>query len=168
MSQSLDLLTSILLSVEEVHDLGYAVNDLKNGNLMVSRRGQLKGIDLDAFSLINHPADKVTDFFFLAATLLLFFLNTLSRCDIPNTVGERLLTQPGAVRKAIEECWALGDVSLLSEGRVDRDEVLDLLTDVINRSRDHTYAHDPGLFHDDIDRVIRLKRRIFLEEIVLD
>jgi DNA-binding helix-hairpin-helix protein with protein kinase domain len=46
----MDLLTSIVLWLEEVHALGYAVNDLKNGNLMVSRRGQLKGIDLDTYS----------------------------------------------------------------------------------------------------------------------
>jgi len=34
----LDLLTSVLLWLEDVHSIGYAINDLKNGNLMMSRR----------------------------------------------------------------------------------------------------------------------------------
>src|SRR5262249_49114189 len=35
----LDLLTSVLLWVEEIHNLNYAVNDLKGGNIMIGRRG---------------------------------------------------------------------------------------------------------------------------------
>ncbi len=75
LSQTLDLLTSILLWLEEIHQLNYAVNDLKNGNLMVSRRGQLKGIDLDSYSLIVDPLDRATDYFFLAVSLVLLLLN---------------------------------------------------------------------------------------------
>ena len=40
----LDLLTSVLLWMEDVHAIGYAINDLKNGNLMMSRRGQLRAL----------------------------------------------------------------------------------------------------------------------------
>ena len=46
----LDLLTSVLLWVEEIHNLNYAVNDLKGGNIMIGRRGQLKGIDMDSYA----------------------------------------------------------------------------------------------------------------------
>jgi hypothetical protein len=55
-----------------------------------------------------------------------------------------------------------------SAGRVATQEVLDLLLELIERSRDHAFANDPALFTRDIDRLILLKRRIFATEIVLD
>jgi len=46
--------------------------------------------------------------------------------------------------------------------------VLDLLADLIYRSRKGVYVEEKTLFVDDIDRLIRLKRTLYLEEIVLD
>ena len=66
----LDLLVSLALWVERVHELGFAVNDLKNGNVMVSRRGQVKGIDLDSYGRIFSAGDKLGDFIFLAVAML--------------------------------------------------------------------------------------------------
>ena len=66
----MDLLTSTALWLEEVYSLGFAVNDLKNGNAMMSRRGQFKAIDLDSYSRIFSHLDKLTDFFFLAVSSL--------------------------------------------------------------------------------------------------
>ncbi|HWZ91467.1 MAG TPA: hypothetical protein VNW92_21545, partial [Polyangiaceae bacterium] len=71
----LDLLTSVLLWMEGVHEVGYAINDLKNGNLMMSRRGQLKGIDLDSYAPVHSPKDKVTDFMFLAVSVILLLFS---------------------------------------------------------------------------------------------
>src|SRR5262249_29258338 len=72
LSHLLDLLTSVLLWVEEIHNLGYAVNDLKGGNIMISRRGQLKGIDMDSYSPVSKRLDLLTDFFYLAMSIWLF------------------------------------------------------------------------------------------------
>jgi hypothetical protein len=46
-----DVLT---LWVEEIHNLNYAINDLKGGNIMIGRRGQLKEIDMDSYSLVSN------------------------------------------------------------------------------------------------------------------
>jgi serine/threonine protein kinase len=168
LAQALEVFTSILLWLEEIHQLDYAVNDLKNGNLMVSRRGQLKGIDLDSYSPITNPMDRVTDFFFLAVSLTLFLLNVARPHQESMRGCTGLLQSPATLRDAIAGTWSFGDVALLSDGRVISDEVIDLLRDVIDRSRDHTYAHDSRCFTRDIDRLILLKRTIFATEIVLD
>ena len=168
LSQSLDLLTSILLWLEEVHQLDFAVNDLKNGNLMVSRRGQLKGIDLDSYSAITSPMDRVTDYFFLAVSLALFLLNIAKRREKPMVGCEGLLQSRDLLQSTLRDSWSFGDVSQLSHGRVPTAEVIDLLVDLIERSRNHSYANDPAAFTQDIDRLIRLKRNIFATEIVLD
>ncbi|MCU0959333.1 MAG: hypothetical protein MUF48_04450 [Pirellulaceae bacterium] len=168
LAQMLDVLTSILLWLEEIHQLNYAVNDLKNGNLMVSRRGQLKGIDLDAYSPITSPTDRMTDFFFLAVSLVLFLLNVARPQDQPLRGCTGLLQSPAALRDAVTHAWSFGDVAAASAGRVTTEEVLDLMLELIDRSRDHAFANDPALFTRDIDRLILLKRRIFATEIVLD
>jgi hypothetical protein len=168
LSQALDLLTSILLWLEEIHQLNYAVNDLKNGNLMVSRRGQLKGIDLDAYSLITNPMDRVTDFFFLAVSLLLLLLNIKKAHDEPMFGCEGLMHSRESLRDALGGTWPFADVGQVSSGRVTTDQTIELLVDLIQRSRDHSYAQAPDLFTDDIDRLITLKRTIFGTEIVLD
>jgi serine/threonine protein kinase len=168
LSQTLDLLTSILLWLEEIHRLNYAVNDLKNGNLMVSRRGQLKGIDLDSYSPITDPLDRATDFFFLAFSLLLLLLNINRSRYEPMAGCEGLLQSRDALLQSLVQAWPFGDVAQLSSGRVASLELLELLVDLIDRSRTGVYAHAPDRFSGDIDRLISLKRRIFSAEIVLD
>jgi hypothetical protein len=168
LSQTLDLLTSILLWLEEIHQLNYAVNDLKNGNLMISRRGQLKGIDLDAYSLISDPMDRATDFFFLAVSLLLLLLNIKKARDEPMIGCEGLMRSRDTLREALSGSWPFADVAQLSDGRVVTAQTIELLVDLIQRSRDHSYALAPDLFTADIDRLITLKRAIFGTEIVLD
>lgn len=166
-SQTLDVLTSMGLWLEEVHQLGYVVNDLKNGNVMLSRRGQLKGIDLDFYSKAAGPRDRMPDYFFLSLSLLMFVLNAGSGVyDVdPSPRG---LREPADIRRLLEAHWAFGDVAGLSGGRVRTEEVVDLLTTLVRRSRDHTYANEPHAFSEDIDRLIRTKRRILMHEIVLD
>jgi hypothetical protein len=168
---SMDLLTSIVLWLEEVHALGYAVNDLKNGNLMVSRRGQLKGIDLDTYSPIRSATDRMPDFYFLSVSLLLYYLG-LSEAqagDVGKALDNPLLRDRDVLRSRLEAHWDdRVDVVALSDGRVRRGEVLDMLLDLVLRCRDNTYAKEPEAFSADIDRLIHLKRRLSLEEIVLD
>jgi hypothetical protein len=169
LSQMLDLLTSKLLWVEEVHGSGYAVNDLKNGNLMVSRRGQLKGIDLDSYSPIRTSQDRIMDFYFLAVSTSLYLLNvTDTQRRSTRIVEEGLLHNRDVLRKAIRSYWPYGNVSDLCNDRVSTDDVLDFLLDLVSRCRDHSYAEQPDRFSEDIDRLIRLKRTVFAEELVLD
>jgi hypothetical protein len=168
LSQTLDLLTSVLLWLEEVHQLNYAVNDLKNGNLMISRRGQLKGIDLDAYSLITDPMDRVTDFFFLAVSLVLLMLNIRKTREQPLASATGVLHSRDAIAEALSNSWPFEDVARISAGRVSTPETVELLVDLVDRSRNHAFAKDPDLFTQDIDRLINLKRAIFGTEIVLD
>ena len=69
---ALDIVVSMLLWLEGVHGCGYLVNDLKNGNLMMNRRGQLKGIDLDAYAPQVTPIDQLADFMFMAMSIVMF------------------------------------------------------------------------------------------------
>jgi hypothetical protein len=168
LSQTLDLLTSLLLWLEEIHHLGYANNDLKNGNLMVSRRGQVKGIDMDSYSPTFSPLDRVTDFYFLAVSLMLFFLNLSSRDENPKVINEDDLRSRDTIRDLIDRHWPFRDVQRISRGRAENAEVVDLLADIIHRSRNQSYAREPEEFTAAIDRLIHLKRTIFAGEIVLD
>ena len=71
-AMALELITSVLLTVEDVHGLGYSINDLKYDNLMLSRRGQLKVVDLDGFSPASTPGDRAMDFMLFAACIASF------------------------------------------------------------------------------------------------
>jgi hypothetical protein len=164
----LDLLTSILLWVEEIHNLNYAVNDLKGGNIMIGRRGQLKGIDMDSYSPVATRIDLLTDFFFLAMSLWLF-LRFIQGDARPWQAGDdRQLRSRDSIRALLSNTWPFGDVSQISRGRLSKDEVLDLLTDLIYRGRKGVYVEEKGLFAADIERLIRLKRTLLLEEMVVD
>jgi len=164
---ALDILTSVVLWLEEVHDLGYAINDLKNGNLMVSRRGQLKGIDLDSYSRIHPPIDRTPDFYFLSVSALMMVLSSgarecaAARCDA-------LRVDLATLRTDMEESWPFEDVGRESGGRVRTSDVVDFLVDLVQRCRNRTYANEPDVFRAEIDRLIRMKRSIQLQEIVLD
>jgi len=168
LSQKLDLLTSMLLWLEEIHGLGFAINDLKNGNVMVSRRGHFKGIDLDSYTPIIAPMDRVMDFFFLAVTILLFLLNASRRQGEPMVSCEGLLHSPEALRSGIHAHLADSKVSEISDGRVSDAELVTLLTTMISRCRNRTYAFEPEAFCEDINGLISMKRNIFQEELVLD
>jgi hypothetical protein len=168
LAQELDLLTSMLLWLEEIHQLGYAINDLKNGNVMLSRRGQFKGIDLDSYSPILTQMDRVMDFFFLAVTVLLFLLNASRRQGEPMLSCEGLLHSRDALRSEILQSGAFSDISKISKGRVDNEQLVDFLATLVKRCRDRAYAFEPELFSSDINELISLKRNIFQEELVLD
>jgi hypothetical protein len=86
----------------------------------------------------------------------------------PQGVGDALLRTPDTLRGVMAEAWPFGDVSVTSHGRVTTFEVIDVLAHLISRARNHTYAHTPDQFAEDIDRLIFIKRTIFLEEMVLD
>jgi len=72
------------------------------------------------------------------------------------------------IRSLLNNIWRFGDISHISRGRLTKDEILDLLTDLIYRSRKGVYVEEKALFADDIDRLIRLKRTLYLEQMVLD
>lgn len=164
----LDLLTSVLLWMEGVHEVGYAINDLKNGNLMMSRRGQLKGIDLDSYAPAHSPKDKVTDFMFLAVSviLLLFSAPVVNRGR--NVPWEALIESEARLRAGLIEAWPFGNVELLSDGRVGREELINVLVDLVHRSRHLIYTKRPELFSQDIARMVSLKHRLLNEELVID
>src|SRR6516225_12281501 len=97
----LDLVSSILLCLMEVHGLRYAINDLKNGNLMMSRRGQLKGIDLDSYAPVHSTRDKVTDFMFLAVSLVLLLSSAGGRAPSPGLPWEELIKDEARLRDGL-------------------------------------------------------------------
>src|SRR5215510_10752933 len=164
----LDLLTSILLWVEEIHSLNYAVNDLKGGNIMIGRRGQLKGIDMDSYSPVATHLDLLTDFFYLAMSIWLFLRFIQGDSRPLKAEDDQALRSRESIRSVLSSIWAFGDISQISCGRLTKDEVLDLLADLIYRSRKGVYVEETALFANDIDRLIRLKRTLHLEEIVLN
>ncbi len=164
----LDLITSVLLWLEEVHQVGFANNDLKNGNLMMSRRGQLKGIDLDSYSRTHSPKDKMTDFMFLAVSLILLLFNAPVSDRGRNIPWEELIESEARLRAGLSTAWPFGDVAALSQGRVSREELTNLLVDLVQRSRQLVYAKQPEVFGRDIARLLDLKRRLLFEEFVFD
>lgn len=164
----LDLITSVLLWLEEVHQTGFANNDLKNGNLMMSRRGQLKGIDLDSYSETHSPKDKMTDFMFLAVSLILLLFSAPVSDRGRNVPWEELIESEARLRLGLFNAWPFGDVAALSQGRVSREELTDLFVDLVQRSRQLVYAKHPDLFGRDIARLLDLKRRLLFEEFVFD
>lgn len=164
----LDLLTSVLLWLEEVHQVNYAINDLKNGNLMMSRRGQLKGIDLDSYAPVHSPRDKVTDFMFLAVSVVLLLLGAKGSFRELRMPWEELIESEERLRAGLLQAWPFGDVEALSEGRVSEEELLSALVDLVQRSRRLVYVKRPDVFSKDVARLIGIKRRLLIEEMVID
>jgi hypothetical protein len=164
----LDLLTSVLLALEEVHALGYAINDLKNDNLMMSRRGQVKGIDLDSFAPVKSSADKVTDFMFLSGSMLLLLFNAGSKTRSAPLPWDALARDEALLRAELIRSWPLGDVETSSDGRVTREEMTKVLVDLVRRSRQLIYTKQPQTFAADIVRLIDVKRRLLVEDLVID
>ncbi len=164
----LDVLTSVLLMVEEVHSLGFSINDLKNDNLMMNRRGQIKGIDLDSFTRVGTPYDKVMDFMFLAGSVILFVFNAPSARPKIGLNWRELAASEERLRAELAHGWPLGDIDAMSDGRVQEQELLDLLVDIVHRCNGMTYPKHPELFSADIVRLISMKRRLLTEEFVID
>jgi len=163
-----DLLTSTALWLEEVHGLGYAVNDLKNGNVMLSRRGQFKAIDLDAYSQIFSPLDKLPDFFFLAVSSLQLVTRGCA-WDKSATSSEikELLSDAQAVEQRLREIWPYGDLAKQSCGRVATEDVTRFFAQFVDDARSGRFAEDPSQFTSAIDKMIYLKRGLSTEEMVL-
>jgi hypothetical protein len=164
----LDLLTSVLLWMEGVHAVGYAINDLKNGNLMMSRRGQLKGIDLDSYAPVHSPKDKVTDFMFLAVSVILLLFSAPVASRGRNVPWEALIESEARLRAGLTEAWPFGNVEQLSDGRVSREQLTNVLVDLVQRSRHLIYTKRPELFSEDIARMVNLKHELLIEELVID
>ena len=168
LSQILDLLTSKALWIEEVHGLGFAVNDLKNGNVMMSRRGQFKAIDLDSYSRVFSHLDKLPDFFFLAvSTLQLITRGAAWGKDATSSEVKELLSDRAAVERRLAEIWPYGDLALQGGGRVSTAEVTEFFSRFIDEARSGAFASEPGRFTQAIDALIFLKRRLSTEEMVL-
>ncbi|MCK9590344.1 MAG: hypothetical protein M0Q93_13425, partial [Terrimicrobiaceae bacterium] len=168
LNHALDLLTSTVLWLEEVHNLGFAVNDLKNGNVMLSRRGQFKAIDLDSYSRIYSCLDKLPDFFFLAvSSLQLVTRGSAWEKSARSSDIRALLADPGAVERRLLEVWPYGDIAVQSAGRVTTADVTRFLAGFIDDARSGRFAEDPGRFTAAIDALIFLKRRLTAEEMVL-
>lgn len=164
----LDLLTSTALWLEEVHALGYAVNDLKNGNVMISRRGQFKAIDLDSYSRIFSPLDKLPDFFFLAVSSLQLVTHGCGwEKSATSSEIKELLSDPGAVERRLLELWPYGDLAAHSDGRVTTGDIARFLARFIDDSRSGRFAENPESFSEAIDALIYLKRRLSMEELIL-
>ena len=142
-----------------MHRIGYAINDLKNGNLMMSRRGQLKGIDLDSYASVHSPRDKVTDFMFLAVSLILLIFSVPVANRGPHMSWEALIESEAQLRSGLAEAWPFGDVEAFSAGRVTRDELTQVIVDLVHRSRHLTYTKRPDLYSDDVGRLISIKTR---------
>jgi len=164
----LDLLTSVLLWLEDVHRVGYAINDLKNGNLMMSRRGQLKGIDLDSFGPVHTARDKVPDFMFLAVSLILLIFSVPVTNRGHHPPWQALIESEHELRVGLEEAWPFGDVERASGGRVTPEELTQVLVDLVRRSRQLVYTKHAELFSEDVTRLIQLKRRLIYEPVVID
>lgn len=165
----MDLLTDVLLCLEEVHDLGYAMNDLKNDNVMVSRRGQIKGIDLDSFSRVHTALDKYTDFIFLAAALVIVVLHAQAPAGQGLVSDWReLVADEVRLRAALGKAWPAAAVEDMSEGRVAQSDLVTILGKLISRSNGLHYANDPSLFSGDISELVSVKQRLLLEDFVID
>ncbi len=164
----LDLLTSTALWLEEVHSLGFVVNDLKNGNIMLSRRGQFKAIDLDSYSRIFSHLDKLSDFFFLAvSTLQLVTRGCAWESTATSSDIRELLADANAVEERLTGMWPYGDILAASGGRVRTADVVGFFARFIDEARSGRFAQDPARFTEAIDALIFLKRRLTTEEMVL-
>ena len=168
LNETIDIMVSVLLWVEKVHNLGYAINDVKTGNVMMNCRGQIKGIDLDFYQkALPLPQGFMQDFFLLSWVCLLLFINAPRKDPLPSEllkdeVGGALQNGEDFLRDVLLEKWEFTDLS-----RKDANLFLDCFVDIIFRSRFNTHGTKPDLFKQDINRLINLKRLFFERVIVL-
>jgi hypothetical protein len=168
LNETIDVMVSMLLWVEKVHGLRYAINDVKTGNVMMNCRGQIKGIDLDFYQRApSFPQAFMQDFFLLSWACLLLIINAPRKEPLPSGLlrenfGGALQSGANYLRDALFDEWAFADLS-----RKDAIVFLDCFVDIIFRSRSNAYGTNPDLFKQDIDRLIYLKRLFFERVIVL-
>jgi hypothetical protein len=168
LNETIDVMVSIFLWVEKVHRLGYSINDVKTGNIMMNCRGQINGIDLDFYQRApSLPKAFMQDFFLLSWACLLLFINAPRKDPLPpeslkEDFGLALQSGTDFLRDALLEEWKFADLS-----RKDASLFLDCFIDIIFRSRTNTYGKNPDLFEQDINRLIHIKRLFFEREIVL-
>ena len=84
------------------------------------------------------------------------------------TVETALRESEAKLRAGLTEAWPFGNVEQLSDGRVSRDELSNVLVDLVLRSRHLIYTKRPELFSEDIARMVSLKHRLLIEELVID
>lgn len=168
LGRAMDILGSVLLWLEEIHALGFAINDLKNGNLMLSRRGQLKGIDLDSYAPVFNPIERMVDFKFFGISALLYVLNASEPRGFVPRLDAHSLANRDTTAALLREHWQLGDAEELSSGRIGNEDVIALMAEMIACSNDNSYTFELERFSADVERFTRLKRTLLLEEIVLD
>ncbi|MGD9052969.1 MAG: hypothetical protein PVG17_14030, partial [Desulfobacterales bacterium] len=168
LNETIDVMVSMLLWVEKVHALGYAINDVKTGNVMMNCRGQVKGIDLDFYQKAPPlPQAFMQDFFLLSWAFLLLLINAPRKDPIPSELlkkdfGSALQKGAAFLKDALLAEWKFVDLSAN-----DAKEFLDAFVDIVFRSRANTYGENPDLFEQDINRLIYLKRFFFEREIVM-
>jgi hypothetical protein len=162
--QTLDILISILLWVEEIHKMGFAINDLKNGNIMLNRRGQLKGIDLDAYFFLN-KTKKEDDFMLLAILLVIFITQVFSEQFLPLHTSDLLKNEVTTMKIILKNAWPFDDLPKNNSEALE--EVIDSLAWLISNCKSKVYSQDKNKFSHDIDKFIFLKRKLFEKEIVL-
>lgn len=168
LNETIDVMVSMLLWVEKVHGLGYSINDVKTGNVMINCRGQIKGIDLDFYQKApSVPQAFMQDFFLLSWSCLLLIINAPRKDPMPSELlkddfGSALQKGAVALKDALFHEWNFADLA-----RQDADIILDCFADIIFRSRANTYGENPDLFEKDINRLIYLKRLFFEREIVM-
>jgi len=162
----LDLLVSKTLWVEEVHRLGFAINDLKNGNVMISRRGQFKAIDLDAYSQTFTAYDRLPDYFFLAASTVQMI--TARHGQLGSGELKSLFGETKRLREFLLKYWNFSELPAIQQDRLSREDVVDFICDFTATARTGGYAHEPGAFTEAIDRLISLKRKLGYNEMVME
>ena len=168
LKEIIDLMVSMLLWVEKVHNLGYAINDVKTGNIMINRRGQLKGIDLDFYQKVPPtPEAMMQDNFLLSWSCLLLYINAPLKIPFPTDqlkteYGVPLQEGKAALKMKLLEKWVFDELPTQQKHLF-----LDGLVDILFRARTNEYGRHPKLFEQDIDRLIYLKRLFFEREIVL-
>ncbi|MGD8393337.1 MAG: hypothetical protein PVH74_17505 [Desulfobacterales bacterium] len=168
LNETIDVIVSMLLWVEKVHSLGYSINDVKTGNVMINCRGQIKGIDLDFYQKApSFPQAFMQDFFLLSWACLLLFINAPRKDPLPpeslkGDFGIALQSGTDFFRDALLHEWKFTDLS-----SKDASLFLDCFIDIILRSRANIYGVNRDLFEQDINRLIYLKRLFFEREIVM-
>jgi hypothetical protein len=168
LNETIDVMVSMLLWVEKVHALGYSINDVKTGNVMINCRGQIKGIDLDFYQRApSFPRAFMQDFFLLSWACLLVLINAPRKDPMPSeslkeNFGSALQKGAVALKDALYHEWNFTDLS-----RQDANIILDCFADIIFRSRTNTYGVNPDLFEKDINRLIYFKRLFFEREIIM-
>lgn len=158
-----DLLVSKMLWVEEVHRLGFAINDLKNGNVMISRRGQFKGIDLDAYSPIFSQLDKLGDFLFLSVASVQLLVSARAEEEATaNLVTNRLELRRNLLQ-VFEE-----DLQHAPPSAPDAGELTSYFCGFVEASRSGRLSNDPQAFTEAINQLIQFKRKLGNLEMVLE